>query len=146
MLSYSNNAGTNIYMPCYSISMYVGSNTNTPTAYDRTVLVSPIGTSPGTAPNSIIGGTSNPSNGVYRLVITATWSAGIISGTIGEMALYLNTFDTALQTFGWSGPIAPPAGNRLVSRLSVADGDFSAFTINTGNPLAITWTIQLSFA
>jgi hypothetical protein len=34
----------------------------------------------------------------------------------------------------------------MLSRLSVADGDFSAFTINSAYPLVIAWTIQFLFA
>jgi hypothetical protein len=138
-----NSSISNMYFGCYSYTMYIGSNTATPTLYNTTVLVSPIGTTPGTAPNILSGSATNPSAGIFKITITATWNPNIVSGTVGEMALYLNSFDT-LQTFGWTTGM-PASGNKLVSRLSVADGDFSAFTITTSNPLVIVWTIQLSF-
>lgn len=128
---------------CYTYSMYIGTDTITPTVYNTTVLVSPIGTSPGTGPNILSGSSTNPSNGIFNITITATWNPGTISGTVGEMALYIDSFDS-LQGFRWGG-ILNPQTSKLASRLSVADGSFSSFNINTSNPLIITWTIQLSF-
>ena len=127
----------------YSYNMYIGTDTTTLTAYNTTVLTSPIGPSPGTGPNILSGSSTNPLAGIFKVIVTATWEAGTVTGTVGEMGLYLNTFD-ALQGFGWGSDVNT-TGNRLACRLAVADGDFSAFTISTPNPLIISWTIQLSF-
>lgn len=135
--------------PLNNQNIYIGADTTTPTDYNTTALILPIGTVPGTAPNTIIGSTSNPSNGVFRMTITATWIAGAVSGTVGEMALYLRLYPAGnLKPFGWSivfGSPYSPASVILVSRLAAADGAFSPFAINTANPLAITWTIGVSF-
>jgi hypothetical protein len=143
-LSCANNTSyVNMALGSFSYTMYIGTDTTIPTAYNTTVLTSPIGTSPGTGPNILSGSSTNPSTGIFKVIITATWNAGTVSGTVGEMALYLNTFDS-LQGFGWNGQ-QTQTGNRLASRLSVANGDFTAFAINPSNPLIISWTIQLSF-
>ena len=128
---------------CYSYTIYIGADTITQTLYNTTTLTTPIGTAPGTPPNILSGGVTNPSPGVFKITITATWNPGTVSGTVGEMALYLSSHDT-LEPFGWYSA-APQSSNRLASRLSVANGNFSAFGINIANPLVITWTIQLSF-
>lgn len=123
--------------------MYLGIDTATATTYNMTALQSSIGVSPGTVPNTISGSTSNPSNGVFKVVFTATWNAGTVSGTVGEMALYLY-MQTSLAAF--AGTLTQ--GNQvtaMASRLAVADGAFSSFAINTSNPLTINWTIQFSF-
>ena len=132
--------------PMQAVNMYVGTDTTTPTVYNTTVLTSQIGIAPGTPPTTIGGTTQNPSNGVFRIIITATWNAGSLPGnpTIGEMALYMTVFPSGtLRSFAWVDSGTPPA--ILASRLAVADGTFSAFTINSANPLSIVWTIQLSF-
>lgn len=143
--SSSSNTG---YSPCYQWNtsttycfMVIGSDTGTATYYNQTSLTSPIGTTPGTKPNSQSAATSNPSNGVYRVTLTATWNAGTVSGTCGEIGLYLY-INNALQAAqaGYSGSTA-----YLSNRLSSAGGDFTAFTINTAAPLVIAWTLQFSF-
>ena len=107
-----------------------------------TALVSPIGTPPGTAPNSKDGYLSNPSAGVWRVVYSATWDAGAISGTIGEAALYLTT--VAYFSFGDNDWFCNESDGRMVSRLASADGAFSAFVIDDTKPLTAIWTIELS--
>lgn len=143
-VSYS---GLYFYGPLLYYNMYIGTDTTTPTLYNSTALSLPIGTSPGTVPNSINGSVTNPSNGIFNMVITATWNQGRVSGTVGEIALYLNMYPAGnLKPFQLSNTNYNPNSAIMASRLSVADGAFSAFTINTGNPLSIAWTIQLRFA
>lgn len=133
--------------PINAPNMYLGTNTATATAYNTSALTTPIGGAPGTAPNLIIGNTSKPSNGVFQMSITATWNAGTISGTVGEMALYFNLQSAGnLFAWAWSRTSGPLSGTViLASRLSVADGSFSAFLIDNTKPLAVTWTIKVSF-
>ena len=134
------------YVPTSDWKIYIGSNQTTPTAYNTTVLTSPIGVSPGTPPSSKSGNTTNPSNGVFKIIFVATWDPGAVTGTVGEMALYMRVRN-ALQSFGWTidmnGIITETT--QLVSRLASADGAFSPFVINTANPLSIAWTVQFSF-
>lgn len=144
------NAGNYWQGPTTSFNMYVGIDAAQVTLYNTTALTTPIGGAPGTAPNSIGGVTSNPSNGVFLINFTATWNAGTLPGnpTIGELALYLSVFAAGnLSAYQWStgtggGGTGTPV---LVSRLAAADGVFSPFAINSANPLSIVWTIQLSF-
>lgn len=144
------NQGDYWYGPTTSFNMYVGTNTAQVTLYNTTVLTAPIGGAPGTAPNSIGGVTSNPSNGVFLINFTATWNAGTLPGnpTIGELALYLSVFAAgSLNPYQWtSGTGGGGTGTPvLVSRFAAADGVFTPFTINSANPLSIVWTIKYSF-
>jgi len=132
--------------PLNPTTMYLGSDTSTKTTASMTALVAPIGTAPGTGPNSWNETLQRLSNG-SAVSYTATWNAGTVSGTIGEMALY----GTFTQTY-YYGSVSLSAVTSwgghtgMLSRLSVADGNFSAFTINSTYPLVIVWTIQFVFA
>lgn len=131
--------------PIHNYNIYIGTDTGTLTAYNTTALIVPIGTPPGTAPNTITGSTSNPSNGVFQMSIVATWNDHTVSGTVGEMALYLE-LTTALKGYQWGLWADNLVGSYLLgSRLSSADGSFSPFTIDNTKPLVITWTIKVSF-
>jgi hypothetical protein len=146
-----NYSGSSVYClvnfaPLNPQTMYLGSDTSTKTTASMTALVAPIGTAPGTAPNGWNSSIQMLSNG-SAVTYTATWNAGTVSGTIGEMALYgsvATNYYTGMLTCGntisWGG------GSVMLSRLSVADGDFSAFAINASYPLIIVWTIQFLFA
>ena len=127
----------------YNWDVYLGTNTTIPTVYNTSTLSSPIGTAPGTVADIKLGSTTNPSSGVFRTIFTSTWNAGTVSGTVGEMALYLSVRST-LQAFGWAQAFNPPVteAKQLVSRLSAADGSLTPFTINTANPLTMNWTVQ----
>jgi len=124
-------------------TMYLGTNTTVATFPNMQGLVAPIGTPPGTGPNNWASSYGSITNG-YQVVYTATWNAGTVSGTIGEMALY-GSATTGVMS-GNQYQVTWNSGSQMISRLSVADGDFSAFTINTSYPLVITWTIQFVFA
>jgi len=127
--------------------IYIGSDTSTVTTVSMTSLISPIGTTPGTAPN-----TKSPSGAYYSssttpvvLSYVATWNAGTVSGTLGEVGLYLLDayYNVGVRPLTNSSYISNPA---LVSRLSAADGSFTAFTINTAAALTVTWTVSFVYA
>jgi len=123
-------------------TMYLGTNITTTTFPSMQSLISPIGTPPGTGPNSFSRSYGSTTNG-YQVVFTATWNPGTVSGTIGEIALYGGAatayYTGTVYSVNWNN------NNVLLSRLSVADGDFTAFTINPSNPLVITWMVQFVF-
>ena len=130
--------------PLYPQTMYLGTNTTVATFPNMSSLVAPIGTPPGTGPNNFTSSYGSITNG-YQVVYSATWNAGTVSGTIGEMALY----GSAATTYYTGSPSVTAtwgSSNVMLSRLSVADGDFSSFTINSSYPLVIVWTIQFLFA
>ena len=118
-------------------TMVLGTDTTHPTVAATSALSAPIGLGIGTSPNSGTAVLSNPSGGSYRATITGTWNAGAVTGTIGEVGLYgwLET-TLSLNTFSQA----------LFSRLSVADGSFTAVAINTSLALTVTWTITISYA
>jgi len=146
--NFTNNNGVDYYNdtiePLNPQTMYIGSDTSTKTTASMTALVAPIGTAPGTAPNSWNSTIQLLSNG-SSATFTATWNAGTVSGTIGEMALY-GSAATTYYTGYIASSVTWGSSNVMLSRLSVADGDFSSFTINSSYPLVIVWTIQFLFA
>lgn len=131
------------YQDTGGAKIYLGTDTTTPTTPDMSSLVSPIGTSPGTAPNSMTGTYTNPSNGVYDVTYIAQWNPGTVLGTVGEIALYLHCADSFDTSFAaW---YVPTGAIRMASRLSVADGTLTSFTIDDTKPLTVTWTIEVSW-
>ena len=146
---YLQNASTSAMLPSYNfatingyIQLGTGGNVTTATT---TALTTPVASKA----NSQSGSTTNPSNGAYKVNFTATWNAGALTAlTITEMGLWLNQFSglSTLQTFGTI--VSENASGTLFffSRISVADGDFASFVINTAVPLTITWTLTFQYA
>ena len=114
----------------------LGTDTTTKSTYAMTSLASPLSVSSTSHSFTV----SNSSPGVWDVVYTVTWNAGAIANgtTIGEVGLYGNVLTSATST--------AYSANQLLSRLSVADGDFTAFQVDASNPLTISYTIRLSFA
>ena len=113
-----------------------GGNVTTGSVTQLTTLVS-------TQPDSQAGSASSPSAGTYRLSWTATWNAGTLTAiTVSEIGLFLDLV-SSLQGFGWT---YGGGGTALFSRLSAADGDFTAFVVNTSVPLTIEWRLTFTFA
>lgn len=136
-----------IYAWSYLPKMYLGSDTATSTTHAMTALVTPIGDAPGTVPSAISGADlTNPSSGVWRTSYTAVWYAGAVSGTVGELGLYLRPFTEF--TAGWqytaNADLTYPSA--MVSRLSSADSDFSSFIIDTSKSVTVQWDVEVSFA
>jgi hypothetical protein len=97
-----------------------------------------------TPPDSQSGATSSPGGGTYRVAWTATWNAGTLTAiTVSEIGLFLY-LNTSLQGFGWTG--FNGAATALFSRLSAADGDFTAFQVNPSVPLTVEWRLTFTFA
>jgi hypothetical protein len=109
----------------YDFATYLGKDTVTPTTHNLTALADPIGTAPGTAPNA------------------AQWNPGTVSGTVSELALYLRPF-TAI-TASWSQSTTYDFPRAMISRLSVADGDFTGVAIDISKSFVVHWEIQISF-
>jgi hypothetical protein len=123
-------------------NIYIGYDTSNPTTVSMTALAAPIGSTPGTAPNTKSYSGAYYSTSTIPIVLTyvATWNAGTVSGTLGEAGLYLYINTSGLT----NGTTATNPG--LASRLSAADGSFTAFTINTAAALTVTWTVSLVYA
>ncbi len=119
--------------------MRVGTGANV-TQGTTTGLTTPLGTSP----DSQAGTTSSPGGGTYRVSWTATWNAGTLTAiTVSELGLFLY-LQINLQNFGWTNFAG--SSTALFSRLSDADGDFTAFVVNTSVPLTIEWRLTFTFA
>ncbi len=123
-------------------SIRLGTGT-TSTTYNMTQLASILST----APSSVTGSTSNPSNGVYKITPTATWNAGTIAGSteITEAGLYAyGEFQQQSFGAGYASCVTDTVG--LVDRICSTDDDFTAFEVNASNPLTLYYGIQVSFA
>jgi hypothetical protein len=127
-------------------NVYIGSDVSTDTNTEHTALESPIGAAPGTAPNSKSASLKNgAADGIWAATYLATWNAGTVSGTLGELALYMAAPDK--DVFGWIiGTSSYYPAAVMVSRLSSKDTDFSSFIIDDTKPLTVEWTVQLAFA
>jgi hypothetical protein len=127
----------------YDWKMYLGTDTTTPTTTGMTALVSPIGAAPGTAPSSLWGtDRANPSPGVWNFKASASWGAGTISGTVGEIGLYFRPFDVI--TYQWSETNVTKS-RVMISRLSSADGDFTPVAIDPLKSFTVEWEVRISY-
>ena len=92
-----------------------------------------------TAPSSVAYSTDNPVAGQYRAKMTATWNAGVLSAvTVTEIAAKGGCLAT-LQSLTHTT-------NVLLGRLSVTDGEFASFLVNTAVPLVIEIRFTFTFA
>jgi len=124
----------NITTGNYSWYIFLGTNTTTATSVTMSSLVNPILVQPNLKVAS--GSYNSGSTTAVSLEYSAAWLPGMIYGTIGEIGLYLTL--TGIPT---------PSGNPgMVSRLSVADKSFTAFSVNTSQTLTVVWNINLVYA
>jgi len=123
-------------------NIYIGSDTATATTVSMTALKSPIGTAPGTAPNTFnISYSINLSSTVPATVLyTAVWNAGTVSGTLGEVGLYVQVYTGGLS--GSTYATNPGLGARMAS----ADGAFTPFTITTTVALTVSWFVKFVYS
>jgi hypothetical protein len=133
-------------LPSNTWSIYLGSNIASVTTPTMTALTSPIGSAPGTAPNTkTMSIKSGATDGIWEVTWTATWTAGLVSGVVGELGLYLTwSQQSAFRWNTYNTDYNP--GQMMGSRLSVADGEFTQFTLDNTKPLAIDWKIRFSFS
>ena len=119
----------------------VGTDTTTVTTNATTGLAAEIATNP----SSQAGTNSNPLAGQFRTAWSATWNAGVLgTPTVGEVGLFLRLMES-FQSYQFFCASALQTSNQLFSRISVADGDFSAFTVNAANPLTIEFRLTVTF-
>jgi hypothetical protein len=126
-------SGTGVSYTTGNWYILLGTNTTTPTSVTMSALANPILVQPNAkvASGSYISGSTN----AVSLEYSAAWLPGMIYGTIGEIGLYLTLTGTPT-----------PAGNPgMVSRLSVADNSFTAFSVNTNSTLTVVWNINLVY-
>jgi len=115
-------------VPLFNWTILTGRDKTTTTGFLMTDLVDKIDIQPDTKTYS-----ATRYNTGYDALYTGNWVAGKITEEIGEVALYLLSF-------------AEPLPEKVMfSRLSVADGDFTAFTPDPTKPLTINYTIRFMF-
>ena len=122
-------------------NIYIGSDTIVPTTVSMTGLIVPIGSAPGTGPNTFNASYSiNISSTIPATVVyTAVWNPGTVSGTLGEVGLYLHGYG------GLSGSTyATNPG--LAARIAVADGTLTPFVINPIDALTISWFVYFAYS
>jgi len=127
-------SGTGVNTATNNWYILLGTNTTTATNVTMSSLVNPIPIQPNF--KLIAGNYYSGSTTAVTVKYTAVWFPGTVSGTIGEIGLYLTLTGTPT-----------PSGNPgMVSRLSTADNSFTAFTVNTSNALNVVWYINLVYA
>jgi hypothetical protein len=126
-------SGTSVSSPTSNWYILLGTDTTTATNVTMSDLVNPIRIQPGY--KYIYGYYYSGSTTAVSIIYTGVWYSGSVSGTIGEIGLYLTL----------SGGVYPAGNPGMVSRLSVADNSFTAFTINTSKALSIAWNINLVY-
>jgi len=122
-------------------NMYIGSDTLIPTTVSMTGLISPIGSLPGTAPNTFnVSYSININSNIPATVLyAATWNPGTVSGTLGEVGLYL-------QGYGGLSGSTYTTNPGLGARMAAADGAFPYFVINTSVALTVSWFIRFVYS
>ena len=134
------------YLPSSDWYIYLGNDSTTPTTPNMTVLTSPIGTAPGTTPNSKnLTARNGSSDGIWNVIYTAIWNPGTVTGTISELGLYMR-WPTRIEykwNLGWSTTYIP--ATTMGSRLAVADNEFETITIDPTKSVSVNWKIQFAF-
>ncbi len=121
--------------------MVLGSDVSTVNTPGMTALTTPIGSGVGTKPTSQQRSTTKIGDSDYKISLTSVWRPGIISGTVGEIGLYLY----GCASIAGMGGLFTPTGPYFMARRSVADEHFEAFAIDNSKNLVITWEIHLTF-
>jgi len=122
-------SGASVYATTNNWYILLGMNTVTPTNVTMTTLVKPISAQPNA--KYVYGFYYSGSTNAVLVRYEAQWYTGTVSGTIGELGLYLT----------FSG-----GGVGMASRLSAADNSFTAFTVDTSSVLDVLWNINLVYA
>jgi len=122
-------------------NIYIGSDTLIPTTVSMTGLIVPIGSAPGTAPNTLnVSYSTNIDSIIPGIVIyNATWNAGTVSGTVGEVGLYL-------QGYGGLSGSTYATNPGLGARMAAGDGAFPPFVIDTSVALNVSWFIRFVYS
>lgn len=132
------------YLPASDWTMFLGSDTKTPTTASTTALTQPL-TNETTLPSQRqIFTTDGSSTGIWSATYRTVWNQGTIAGTIGEVGLFMRM--PTNTGIGWNISNTTYTPSRvLVSRLSVADNDIEPHEIDTSNPLILDWKVTFSF-
>jgi hypothetical protein len=139
------NAYENFNKNSYYYNARIGSDISNTTTVGATALSADFGSNP----NSKAISASNISTTIFDLNVTATWNAGTVTGTLGEVGILWGMLSGGvLKTAQFTSDSTqdPLSTQLLFSRMSAGDGDFSAFTIDNTKPLTVSWTLRLTFA
>lgn len=113
------------------------------TTESTSVLTTPVGV---TNPDTKESQWDNPGTGIWRGRYTAVWNAGTLSAVgstpISEIAVIGRLWDSTSQT---SPAYNQFASGEMFSRLSDADGEFTAFVVDHDFPLTIEYRLRFEF-
>jgi hypothetical protein len=124
--------------------MLIGTDTSNRTTISTGGLSAPIGGATPVKPNTQSGSTQLLLGTGAAVILTSTWNAGTVTGTVGEIGIYGRS-NAGANLIGFGSRFYGTGSSFFSSRLSVADGDFTGFAINVAAPLTINWTIQFTF-
>lgn len=112
-----------------------------PTTVTTSALSQPIGLSPGTKPISSNRCVNQNGNDFY-MTFLYSFQPGSVSGIVGEIGHYFATSAHALITTNATQYCN--GTSTMNSRLSVADGEMTAWTIDPMYPVVITWSYKFT--
>lgn len=119
----------------------LGFDTTHPTTVSTSALTSPIGLSPGTKPAASNRVTSQNGNEFY-MTFLYSFAPGTVSGTVGEIGHWWPTSAQAMITTCANQYCNGTTS--MNSRLSVADGEMTPWTIDPMYPVTITWAYRFA--
>lgn len=132
-------SGSTVYyyhFPANSWYIHLGIDTTTVTTPTMTELTSLIVVEPSSKQIIVTDGTDD---GHYIITYRCIWDAGTISGTIGEMGLYMRAGE---HTSEWNAVNTYTPQVKMIARLANADGDFESIVINEEQPFIVDWNIH----
>lgn len=128
------------YLPANSWYMRLGTDTTTVTDPTMDELTSLIAIAPTSQQMFITDGTDD---GHYIITFRSIWATGTISGTVGEMGLYMRCGENINQhmySSKYYTAITPPV--KLVARMTCIDNDFSPIVIDETKPFIVDWNMN----
>lgn len=142
---YCDSSTTDEYGFGHNMKIKVGDDTSTETVVGMDSLTSLTNGSPD---NTSI--TVHQDGDEYYAVYTSTWESGNITGTLGELGIFLYLPNDEVNADDTSKNPPYDADYRMgsvsmLSRVCEADGDFTSFEIDDTEPLTIEYRLSLTF-
>lgn len=138
---YPYNRTCSVQFPINSWYIRVGTDTTTITTPTMSGLTSLIDIAPSMKQVIVTDGTDT---GHYKITYRCIWDAGTISGTIGELGLYMRAGEQISQWSAYGNNVVIAADVKMIARLSSADGLVSPIIIDETKPLIIDWNMNFS--
>lgn len=125
-------------------NILLGTDTTTATTYTTNELTNKININPSFKHINDVN-TIDENSGQYVLKILSRWEKGTVSGTIGEIGLYMLPLFNISPNWTYASESIITFPTQLCSRFAVADGAFESFEIDITKTLVIEYHIGVSY-